>query len=674
MIQRIVVAFLMVVCTAAALADTERFVVYRQDVKIGRVIVEISGNTAKVEFDVKDNGRGPTVAETLSLDANGLPGSWRITGTQTFGGKIDEFFEKRDDKMSWRDSAGPGKAKGATQLYVAQSASPWALQLYARAILRAGKAINVLPGGTIALTQGERLTLQGKDGELVVTRYDLTGLEFNPTIMLLDDAQRLIALPSPGGGLIREGFEAENPRLQKLVAEWQSTRWAEIQRSTAKKFTGPVRIKNVRVFDPVAQQLIGPVAVLVNGRSISSVHAVNTPPTPDETVIDGAGGTLVPGMFEMHAHLAESGALLNLLAGVTSVRDMGNNNSVLEALDRRIVAGEVAGPRIVRSGFIEGKSPFNANNGFVVDSEARALETVRWYAARGYPAIKIYNSINPQWVPAMVAEAHELGLKVMGHIPAFTTADAMVASGYDEVTHINQLALGWIIKPGEDTRTLFRLTALGRLKDLDLDSAPVQSTLDAMKDQRIALDPTIGIHENLLLNRDGSVAPGARDYVANMPIGVQRDLKQAWSNPDTFGGDAAARVAFDKLIDVLRRAHAKGIFIVPGTDTGGSFTYHRELELMTETGFTPAAALSRATLEMARYLGMEQTTGSIERGKLADFFLIPGDPTKDIKAIKSISLVAKDGVFYLPSEAYPRLGIKPFVAAPQIADKQIADK
>ncbi|NDE88336.1 MAG: amidohydrolase, partial [Gammaproteobacteria bacterium] len=360
-------------------------------------------------------------------------------------------------------------------------------------------------------------TLQGRDGELVVTRYDLTGLEFNPTIMLLDDAQRLIALPSPGGGLIREGFEAENPRLQKLVAEWQSARWAEIQRGTAKKFTGPVRIKNVRVFDPVAQQLTGPVAVLVNGRSISSVQAVDTPPTPGETVIDGAGGTLVPGMFEMHAHLGESGALLNLLAGVTSVRDMGNNNSVLEALDRRIVAGEVAGPRIVRSGFIEGKSPFSANNGFVVDSEARALETIRWYAARGYPAIKIYNSINPQWVPAMVAQAHALGLKVMGHIPAFTTADAMIASGYDEVTHINQLALGWIIKPGEDTRTLFRLTALGRLQDLDLDSAPVQSTLDAMQDRRIALDPTIGIHENLLLNRDGSVAPGARDYFANMP-------------------------------------------------------------------------------------------------------------------------------------------------------------
>jgi imidazolonepropionase-like amidohydrolase len=125
-------------------------------------------------------------------------------------------------------------------------------------------------------------------------------------------------------------------------------------------------------------------------------------------------------------------------------------------------------------------------------------------------------------------------------------------------------------------------------------------------------------------------------------------------------------VAFDKLMDLLRRAHAKGIFIVPGTDTGGSLTYHRELELLVKAGFTPAEALARATLEMARYLGIDQTTGSIARGKLADFFLIPGDPTRDIKAIKTISLVAKDGVFYLPTEVYPRLGIKPFVAAPKI--------
>lgn len=115
-------------------------------------------------------------------------------------------------------------------------------------------------------------------------------------------------------------------------------------------------------------------------------------------------------------------------------------------------------------------------------------------------------------MPALVAEARRLGLRVMGHVPAFTSADAMIAAGYDEITHINQLALGWIIKPGEATRMLFRLTALGRLSGLDLDSAAVQSTLDTTKDKGIALDPTIGIHENLQLNRDGSVARMPKAY------------------------------------------------------------------------------------------------------------------------------------------------------------------
>ena len=663
---QLAVLFVLGASTAAALADTERFAVFRQDTNIGRVVVETSGNRAKVEFDVKDNGRGPTVAEDIALDSNGLPDSWKITGTQTFGGKIDETFERAGNVSSWRDSGGPGSATGAPRLYIAQSASPFALQVYARALIKAGGSLDILPGGTVKLTKGETLTLKGPSGDVQVTRYELTGLDLNPSTMLLDGEGRLVALPSASGGIVRAGFEGENAHLRKLAAGWQSARWATMQRETARHFAGPVRIINVRLFDPVAKALTPRVSVVVNGNVIASIQPPDRAPTPGEAVIDGAGGTLVPGMFEMHAHLGESGALLNLLAGITSVRDMGNSYTVLDALDHRIASGEVAGPRITRGGFIEGKSPFNSSNGFVVDSEARAVEAVRWYAARGYPAIKIYNSIDPKWVPAMAGEAKALGMRVMGHVPAFTTADAMIAAGYDEVTHINQLSLGWIIKPGEDTRTLFRLTALGRLPALDLDSAPVQSTLDTMKAKGIALDPTLGIHENLLLNRNGVIAPGAQDYFAHMPVGVQRDLKQEWSNADTFGGAANAQAAFDKLTELLRRVHAKGIFIVPGTDTGGAFTYHRELELYTRIGMTPAQVLARATLDMARYLGQDQRLGSIARGKLADFFLIPGDPTQDIKAIKTISLVAKDGVFYFPAEVYPRFGIKPFVASPNV--------
>ncbi len=671
---RVLLAFLLVGTSTATLAETERFAVFRKDTNIGRVVVDTSGDSAKVDFNVKDNGRGPTVAEVLTLDTGGLPKEWAISGTQTFGGKINEVFERKGATSMWIDSAGPGKAKGAAKLYIAQSASPYALQIYARAILKAGGTLTVLPAGTLTLTKHDTMMLKGPSGEVPVTRYDLAGLDLTPVTMLLDDANRLIALPSASGGVVRAGFEGENPRLRELAAKWQGERLATIQRETAKRYPGPVRITNVRVFDPTTALLTAPVSVIVNGRDIAGIQPADSPTIPGETVIDGAGGTLVPGMTEMHAHLSADGALLDLLAGITTVRDMGNSNAVLDALDRRIESGEVAGPRILRSGFIEGKSPFNSSNGFVVDSEARAVEAVRWYASRGFWQIKIYNSIDPKWVPAMVAEAHRLGLRVSGHVPAFTSADAMIAAGYDELTHINQLSLGWIIKPGEDTRTLFRLTALGRLPTLDLDSAAVQSTLDTMKAKGVVLDATLGIHENLLLNRDGSVAPGAVDYVDHMPIGVQRDLKQAWSNPDTFGGDAVARAAYAKLLDVARRAHAKGIFLVPGTDTGGSFTYHRELEIMTQLGMTPGQVLARATGEMAGYLGRDQRLGSIARGKLADFFLVPGDPTRDLKAIKTISMVAKDGVIYFPAEIYPRFGIKPFTPSPKVTPPDPANK
>ena len=118
----------------------------------------------------------------------------------------------------------------------------------------------------------------------------------------------------------------------------------------------------------------------------------------------------------------------------------------------------------------------------------------------------------------------------------------------------------------------------------------------------------------------------------------------------TFGAAEAAMPLFEEanrtraiLVAVLRRMHDAGVFLVPGTDTGGSFTYHRELELYQQFGMTPGEILARATLDVQRYMGRDQQLGSIAKGKLADFFLIPGDPLKDLKAIKTISMVVKDG-------------------------------
>jgi imidazolonepropionase-like amidohydrolase len=114
--------------------------------------------------------------------------------------------------------------------------------------------------------------------------------------------------------------------------------------------------------------------------------------------------------------------------------------------------------------------------------------------------------------------------------------------------------------------------------------------------------------------------------------------------------------------------------MVFGTDTGGSFTLHRELELYTQAGLTPSEILKRATYDSAVYLGQDQQLGSIEKGKLADFFLIPGDPTKNIQEIKTIRMVAKDGIFYYPTEIYPKFGITPFTKPPEVVPALLTDR
>ena len=651
-----------------ALAQTERLVVVLGERVVGHLNATTEGNRVVIDYDYKNNGRGPTLTETITLSAKGLPSAWTVSGATTFGNKIDERFTLAADRAEWRDSTGAGSAvSDGEQVYVPQTASPWSLGLFVRLLDKTiSKRMAVLPSGTLTLKKGSDLTLAGRPGPARVTAYTLGGTNLSPDFILLDARGGLFAVISPTFVIVRDGYEKEDARLRALAATMSSDRLVAIQKAGAHRYEAPVRITNVRRFNPVTKSLTEPGAVVVSGSTIAGVEPLASPATPGEVTIDGGGGTLVPGMFEMHAHLDQEDALLNLLGGTTSVRDMGNNNSVLDGLIARIEAGTLAGPRVTRSGFIEGKSPFNANLGIVVDSEAAALDAVRWYGARGYWQIKVYNSVNPAWVPAMVQEAHRLGMRVAGHVPAFATADAVIAAGYDELTHINQFMLGWVLEPGEDTRTLLRLTAMKRFPSVDLASPAARSTIDAIAQRKLAIDPTLAIHEELTLNRNGTVPPGAEDYLDHMPAGYQRSAKAARADTSAPGDDEAYRRAFDAMIATVKELRARGVTLIPGTDLGGSFTYHRELELYQRVGLSPADILAWATLDMARYLGQDQRLGSIEKGKLADFFLVPGDPTRDFKAIKTIRMVVKDGVVYFPSEIYPEFGIRPFADAPAV--------
>lgn len=653
----------------AAEAGTHVFSVLYGGTPVGEARITAKGHGRTIDYEVNNNGRGAKSKESLTVTSNGIPTAWEITGVTTFGNAVDETFSVVEGEASWRAAAGAGSGSfSKTPLYIVQDASPYSIYVYAKALLNdADMTMPALPSGTLKLTELEQITLTGNEQEQVATVYALSGISLDPSYLTIDDQQQLIAIMSPRFTMIRAGFEAEDTRLRDRAAALNAARFEDIASRVTHKYDKPVRVRNVRIFDPESLSLSEPKSVLVNGAKIVAIDNLDVQGESDEVSIDGAGGTLIPGLFEMHGHMSDNDALLNVMAGVTSVRDTGNEIDVLDALIEKITNNTLIGPRITKSGFIEGKSEFSNATGEMAETQEEAVNLVRDYAKRGgYFQIKIYSSVKGEWVPAMAAEAHKLGLRVSGHIPAFSNADQMIAAGYDEITHINQVMLGWVLDLDEDTRTLYRITGMKRFADLDLSSPKVQKTINAMVDNNIVVDPTMVIHEFGLTARNGETRIGTRDYIENMPVGVQRDAKSALLNVADAQEDADYNAAFDKIIEALAMMHDKGILIVPGTDLGGAFELHRELELFQKIGMSPAEVLRRASYDMANYLGHGDDLGSIEVGKLADFFVVPGNPLEDLKAIKTISMVSRGGDVYFPTEVYPEFGIKPFTAMPEV--------
>ena len=352
------------------LLGNESFTAILSGTEVGQMDV-VHDDLTSVEFEFRSNGRGPTVTETIEFSEDGYPETWEVSGATTFGNVISEEFQVEEGRASWTDTTGTDGADiGDTRLYVAQESSPYALWVYSRLLLaEEDRTLSVLPAGELRLEEIESLEVSGNSGTANITTYALSGIDLNPTYFALDESGSFFATMSATFALVKAGFEAEEQRLRELTVEYSALRFETIQEKVTQEFESPVRINNVRIFDPTSLSLSDYSSVVVEDNLISAIEAVDAEALEDEVIIDGAGGTLVAGMYEMHAHASQDNALLNIAAGITSVRDMGNNNEVLAELIEKIESGRLVGPRVTRSGFIEGASPFNANGGILVSSE-----------------------------------------------------------------------------------------------------------------------------------------------------------------------------------------------------------------------------------------------------------------------------------------------------------------
>jgi imidazolonepropionase-like amidohydrolase len=475
-----------------------------------------------------------------------------------------------------------------------------------------------------------------------------------------------VASISPGWVLIEDAHRGEFAALSQLAADLTRDTLRALTVKVAHHIDGPLWIVGARVFDPVTAKAGPPTNVGVYGDTI--VYVGNDAPPREATTVDAAGATLLPGLIDSHAHYSAWDGPLDVARGVLLGRDPGNDNDSLLSLLPMVRSGELMGPRIKPAGFLEGKTPFSAHTGFIVSNLDEAKEKVRWYASHGYWGIKIYNSFTPDLVKPVAEEAHRLGLHVSGHVPAFMSSERAVRDGYDEINHINQLMLSFIIDPlKDDTRTPFRFTALGeRMAKLDLASGPVQRMVELMKQRHTTLDPTMATFASLLLSRPGATTYVDVPWIEHMPLAVQRGRRAAAldDKPDKY---PLYDASWKRLEETLVMLHRAGINLVPGTDEMAGFMLHSELEAWVKAGIPAGEVLRAATLGGARFLGLESRLGTIAPGKLADLYLVDGDPVADIHNIRKGRLVLSNGAVYYPDEIDGALEIQPF--APRAALK-----
>ena len=618
-----------------------------------------------VDLSYRDNGRGPDYHEEIRLDPRGVQLAHKVTGKSTFGAPAEEDFTRAGGVSRWRTVSDSGSSTAATgAFYMPVDTGFETYAMLARVALRQpGGKMPMLPGGEAKATRVASREVESRGRRQKLALYALTGLDLQPNyVWLTDDAeQRFFAFVYPGWiQIVEEGWEAAAPGIEaaQVAAEKE---WLErMAADLTHRMPDPVVIRNARVFDAENARLGPPSDVYVFNGRIAAVWPADSVAPDGVTRIDAGGKTLLPGLFDMHDHASAWSVPLHIAGGVTTSRDKGNDNPTLYNLARKCDSLRYIGPRIEPSGYIEGESEFASRGGIVVPDVEAGMRAVDWYAERGYREIKLYNSIKPEWVAPIAAQAHRRGLRVTGHIPAFMRAEQAVRAGYDEITHINQVMLNFLAGPTDDSRTLARFYLIAEnAGKLDLDSKPVQDFIALLKEKGTVVDPTLVAFQGMG-QRQGELGKNYAAVASHLPISLQRSLRKNSMNI-TDENQERWRAADRKMIEMAGRLYRAGIPLVAGTDAISGFALHRELELYVEAGIPPAEALRIATWNGAKYTGTLSERGSITPGKLADLVLVDGDPTRDISAIRRPVLTMKGGAVYYPSEIYEALGIAPFV-------------
>jgi imidazolonepropionase-like amidohydrolase len=496
------------------------------------------------------------------------------------------------------------------------------------------------PAGPIRVTShGQRPMAVGEDDNLfLVERLSIDGVVWGrETVFAVaagPQAGRVLGLFSWAGGLGFESVAYTNAgHFDEMAKIALADRMVDLRAWTSRADLAPTQsgtyaVAGATVIDATDRPPLPNATLIVRDGRIAAVGPSSSTPVPRGVpIIDAAGQFVVPGLWDMHAHVGQiDWGPVYLASGVTTIRDMGGEFPFLKAYKDALDAGAL-GPRLLNAGLIDGPGPraFGAVSVATAD-EARAA--VRRYHDAGFEQIKVYLAVPPELVPVITEEAHKLGMTVTGHVPAGMTQDGVIAAGFDSIAHMSLRGA-----PG---------------------SPEAAASIASLKARNIVVDPTLSWNE--FLGRPATTPLSSiHPDIDRLPATLTRLL----SSTTPGGGGRGAATGPPAAWRLLAEGRNAGLTIVAGTDKGiPGFSVARELEIYVEGGMTPLQALQSATILPARAMKLDREVGTLETGKRADFLILTGNPLERISALRDPRSVAVNGRLFATAPLWRATGFR----------------